>query len=60
MASSEIEPAPADPRGAPHGQPQRGLLQRALREGVIITVLVAAIIAALHLHLAPSDPAKVN
>lgn len=75
MASSEIEPAPAaapngqpghaagapaEARDAPQGQRQRGLLQRALKEGVIITVLVAAIIAALNLFLAPSDPAKVK
>ena len=76
MASSEIEPAsaaasvgqpghaaaggPAEPSCAPQVQ-QRSLLQRAFREGVVITVLVAAIIAALNVFwLIPNDPARVR
>lgn len=39
---------------APNGR-QRGFVDRVLREGVIITVLVAVIIGALHFFLGPND-----
>jgi hypothetical protein len=76
MASNEIEPAPAaalvgqpghaaaggpaEPSSAPQVQ-QRSLLQRAFKEGVVITVLVAGIIAAMNVFwLMPNDPARVR